>query len=607
MPIYSTLKSFATLSIEKLDQNVKELLAFCFVFGLILTIIVPPFQKPDESAHFFKAISVSKGNLACPLDASKVFINPIPKYLADFPTHMYERHIAFEPDHAFPKNAYLNTLLRNNFDTSPVNEASSCVLPSVLYFHLGAALSIPVALNANPLVIFYIGRLTNFFVAFTIFVLAIKLTPSKLRLIPLLTVLLPMTLHQIGSYSKDSLHIACATMVTAILLRSFAQKKVHTPLVVLTFIASLTFTILARPYFLPLSLIIFIFPYKRKTFASIVTSMFVRASYVVVLCTIIIWSISQQVYSADSHSLQQSPLNSYVYPEAQWLLLSKAPLMFPVVMYDTFQTQSTFLITSLIGHFGWLDYSITWYMYIFYLAMIFTILIIESKNIPYIHWYKIAIIAASVGGSIVGLSLAFYIYGSSVGARHLNGLQGRYFIVLLPLLFIITCELWKRFGKNLLRFMFLSSLLTMVSLVVFRYYDSSKYVFSTPSATPNEKYFMSLEKETTFVVSIDTKHSMAGIRIYPIKKSAISTQPIYLRIFDESCTDQLRWKVIDVSKIRFSTWNDVLVKPIKNYHSDTLCIKLSPFYFNEISKQDAFVILAQPSSNTPNIEILYNY
>jgi len=41
------------------------LFTLILLFGLIWTFLVPPFQKADESAHYFRAASVSRGELTC--------------------------------------------------------------------------------------------------------------------------------------------------------------------------------------------------------------------------------------------------------------------------------------------------------------------------------------------------------------------------------------------------------------------------------------------------------------------------------------------------------------------------------------------------------------
>src|SRR5206468_4084293 len=106
----------------------KLLLGFSLVMGLLMVFIVPPFQKPDEATHFYKAVSIASGTLVCHKTSAGVFANPIPQYLAEFPKAALAAHVASDAHVVFPKNVYATLLTERSFDRSPVNEPSSCSL-----------------------------------------------------------------------------------------------------------------------------------------------------------------------------------------------------------------------------------------------------------------------------------------------------------------------------------------------------------------------------------------------------------------------------------------------------------------------------------------------
>jgi hypothetical protein len=49
-----------SMSFFKIEPHPARLfLPFAIVFGLVMTFLTPPFQSPDEPAHFFRAYQVS--------------------------------------------------------------------------------------------------------------------------------------------------------------------------------------------------------------------------------------------------------------------------------------------------------------------------------------------------------------------------------------------------------------------------------------------------------------------------------------------------------------------------------------------------------------------
>ena len=61
------------------------------VFGLlIMTFMVPPFQKPDEPSHWYRAVSVSNFDFACSKDRLGVYKVDMKSKWADLPVMVHE-------------------------------------------------------------------------------------------------------------------------------------------------------------------------------------------------------------------------------------------------------------------------------------------------------------------------------------------------------------------------------------------------------------------------------------------------------------------------------------------------------------------------------------
>ena len=127
----------------------------------------------------------------------------------------------------------------------------------------------------------------------------------------------------------------------------------------------------------------------------------------------------------------------------QMIFVLHNPIEYLRIMLSTIKENRDFFVSSTVGVFGLVDtylYSAIVYPYIFFLFMV-GFFEISIQNVS-INWIQRLAVFVSVLAGIFGTFLAMYIFwtskmeGSGVGAESITGVQGRYFIPFLPIVFL---------------------------------------------------------------------------------------------------------------------------------------------------------------------------
>ena len=90
----------------KKDKVFSIFFAYIFLLGTFFTFAIPPFQKPDENVHFFRAAALSKGNFFCQEEGKKR-VYKFPEKYSFFADEMGVYRIATNYDQKFAKRDLL--------------------------------------------------------------------------------------------------------------------------------------------------------------------------------------------------------------------------------------------------------------------------------------------------------------------------------------------------------------------------------------------------------------------------------------------------------------------------------------------------------------------
>jgi uncharacterized membrane protein len=174
---------------------------------LIFIFLVPPFQKPDEQPHFEKSLIMSKGYFFCEEKSNNTV--PLEKKYTDFIKTPYLDLMTHQKSAKLPLQVFMQDLFSKNQENKQVNFNIDhlCSFPIVSYIPQAFSIWILSFFNTNRIQTIYLVRLTMAILGYFWFLYLYRKIAESYKLILLFTFALPMTLHQISSFSYDALHI----------------------------------------------------------------------------------------------------------------------------------------------------------------------------------------------------------------------------------------------------------------------------------------------------------------------------------------------------------------------------------------------------------------
>lgn len=269
----------------------------------------------------------------------------------------------------------------------------------------------------------YAGRICNLLIWILLIGIAIKITPV-FKWLFFFTALLPMSIYEGMSLSADSFSNAFAFLFLAYIFKLIYQEKEFSykkdlPLLAIFGIIGA----LSKGIMYPLFLIPFI-PIKKN-------------KYLIFLTLISITFITSYFWSTINY-LATPPV---IIPEYNKSFILYVPCAYMLMLLNTIKFYFCDWVIGAIGILGNLTIRLDYIMYYLTIALA----ICNIKFIPEKHRItpaiRIAALLIFIGYVFITCTLLF-IMTTPVGGERILGIQGRYFIPAIPLLFII-------FGQNI--------------------------------------------------------------------------------------------------------------------------------------------------------------
>lgn len=455
---------------EKGKKNWIEGVLFTFIFllGIIFTFVVPPFQKPDEIAHFLRAVALSDGQFTCNYENQKSYFNIPSKYFSYLSEIGVER-IKFHYEEKF----FLEDLKKAEnriYEEDEIAEYGVCSLPFVGYIPASIGILIGGLFNSMSLE-FYFARLFNFLVFFILLIWSYRrLKDSKLKWVILSYAMIPMVTHQASVVGYDAMQLALTPVIFSLII-DFLRKAEIKKKDLLIFVISIVLLLAIKPGYYFLCLLYFLIPWSKIAKG--------KKKYLLITLIYLLLCILSAVFylkldTGSSFVNTERNINAYAQ-----LSLLKSPKFFFDLVRNTINTHLVSYIKSFIGVFGWLDYGlfeIIYLLYIFYWAFLAYAIKDDVANIVK---KKITLVTIILGITLF-LTVGFvfgsaYLTWNTVGAAVIAGVQGRYFLILFPYLIIFVSLLIKLFESSkkfraVIIVLFVVFLLVEILYAIYRYY-----------------------------------------------------------------------------------------------------------------------------------------
>ena len=385
------------------------------IFGIAFTLINPIFQVPDEPAHYVKVLDLTYGIVF--VDHSKIFVNlysPIP-YL-------------------IPTLAMLMGKL----------------------------------LGLSNLVQFYMGRLANLFFYLIVIFLAIKYTPV-LKWVFVLLGLMPMAIYEAASFSSDGFNIAISFLLIAFILKLALDDKIvninHGQILIIFMLGILL--ALSKEVYILLLFLYLIIP-KQKFDNERIRYLCFIGIFLFSVIIALIWAIlAKNIYV---------PISDYVSVIGQLEFILYHPISFMGVYINTILTNFTYYMITFVGSLVWTDVGIDTplppVLVCSFVILLFIAALTDSSdvNIELDHKLIFLLIFLTTFTSIFTME---YLMWTDVGKNVIDGVYGRYFIPIAPLLLLgVYNNRIKDFkGKNIILTVFiLITLFVALFLIYNKFY-----------------------------------------------------------------------------------------------------------------------------------------
>jgi hypothetical protein len=383
---------------------------------IFLALAMPPFQVADEIGHALRADQISRGGpvfqqFGGMVDGSLAAIGHL------YESMSYHQDVKQTPDLARRAGAIgWPEPDRDEVFQSPAQYGPLFYIPQAIGIWLGRSLGI------SPTSTLALARVMNGLAACAIGFLALSICRRGLAL-TFTTLLFPMALSQFASLSQDALIISLSILAVAMASRVLTEQRPASTSEFAIFAAIVVSAALARPSNIALALLAPAFVtwsdlgWRRKAL--------IGGAAVVLLA---VW------FPFQATLLQWLPSEWSVSITGQLRYIFADPLAFPRALVSSLLAQYEPLLAGMVGRlgWGWTDVIFPNWYYLQAAVVFICALAAPGNSGPTLRPTLIA--ALTFLGFITALSGALYLSWTKVGKPTIDGLQGRYFLPVIPLL-----------------------------------------------------------------------------------------------------------------------------------------------------------------------------
>lgn len=389
------------------------------IFGLAILFLTPPFRVADEPVHFLRAIEVSNGN----------FYNSYYKY-----KNLYKNcdNNYFSSIHYIKAKKLLPNELKDYNIPIPNKKVltlhNATGYSPIMYLVSGSGVNIAKTMNKNLLFAFYLARLFNLIFWTSIIALSIKITPI-FKYPFLFCALLPMSIFQGMSVSADSYTNAISFLFIAFLFSLIYSKQEIKPRHLAVFASLSLLSSLAKISIFPIFLFLIIPNAKFKNLKFQKFTFFI----LILFLNLLLISLWQKINYTNIRSLVDFEMHrQIILNHPMWVLNYLIKTLFYKI------NNTYFLLDEIIGVLGWLNISFQPWLYNSVLFVFVSMFIfIKEFGVKISHRILSLLIICVF---ILSVFILMYLLWDDPRTELIEGVQGRYFIQILPLVFLLFAQ-----------------------------------------------------------------------------------------------------------------------------------------------------------------------
>ncbi len=394
------------------------------LFGPAFLCLTPPFQAPDENAHFLRSLQISEGRIVSVKHGNATgdyLSSSILEFVANF------RPLRFNPD---AKTSYSQILASHEFqfndhDRVFIGFSNAAIHPPLTYLPQALGMFLARQFSSSLLVLFYAGRCLNLVAATALMFWAIRLTPIGKWVFTVLA-LTPMTVFLSASLSSDALTNGFSFLLIAYVLRCAAgpEQSLTRSSILRLALLGCAVGLSKQAYFL-LPTCYLLIPASRLGTSRSYWSGFIAVMGATFL-SVAAWAIILRgIYSPADVMVGMDP-----HLQVHFILTH--PFEFAGAVLRTV-SQAPMYLQQYIGVLGWLDTRLPRWLVIAELIVIAVVCLQDtSRHLRLAQCLNAIGIATVVSATVM---VIIYVTWEPVGSGVIH-LQGRYFVPVGPLMVI---------------------------------------------------------------------------------------------------------------------------------------------------------------------------
>lgn len=446
--------------------------------GLIYMGVYTPFTVPDEIYHFEATYCASNAIMGLGYQADPLTMRAddallIEDLSATVSVGNYDM-IADGLGNIFADDSSLVEVTTGSA-LDPTSNLPQQRLPAA------AGITIARLLNLGPYYLLYLGRLFNLAYFIVLAYLAYRIIPVGRNILATVS-LLPMTLHLAASYSYDVGILGLAFLLTSLVVRSLWKEEPITAREVgeIGVVACLLAPCKVVYVFI-VALLVFV---PRKRFASRHQEIVVKGSILILpFLVIVIVKLGSLLSLSGVSSVATSTVDYRGVESGYFYTLSdviNAPIKFIIMYIRTIVEQGSFYLNSMLGtSLGWLQGSISAPGY-YGVALVVILLLScvcapddESELPPSVRVTAVMAFIASAVAIMASMLLGWTFNTELI----IMGVQGRYFLPMLPLL-LLALRTSRLFLKSNARPMLIGAMSSVNALYLIRTFAIALTIFA---------------------------------------------------------------------------------------------------------------------------------
>jgi len=552
-------------------------LVYVFFLGLMFTFLVPPFQKPDEIVHFNYALSLQSRSQM----AEERYVNMYEKFKAN--KVAFREDVKFSVDNIFYKDGNRTKVKLSGYNNKLVNIVG--FLPAVIGISIGK-------LFDYPIMAFWLARFFGLIFFLLSLVWSLHMVEERYKGIILVFASLPMVLHQVTSVNYDVMPLVLAPIMFAFFTRILVAENIRKLDLVGLLISVVLFMIAKAGYYFFAILLMVVIVKKYEVFFKKIWWLMLIPMVILVVFSIPAFYYLVRLFWSDG--------SGYVYPEAQFTLLRQDPFYLVGVLSNTFDQKWDFYLRTFMGYFGWLDYQYDLYSYLLVLGMLVYFIgdVVRRDSKRVVSGLNLLLLWLMNIGTVITFMMLFYFTWTNVGAEVVEGIVGRYMLVIFPFLFFAFEQTILFIGKSKSKVLCISILLFIIGFrtskaIYARYYDfngrfsNSEELVKKIDSQKKEGLKIEpvvLDIGRSFMMGVSPDDNIVGFSLYYDSRNIVSRVPYRYFIKDSECNKVKISGYLDQSKLS----NDgVLSEKLKQFVPDdtALCVVLSPVIIEDAKEK----------------------